>query len=481
MSIKEKAISGVIWNSAGRFIILGFEFITGIILARLLSPDDFGLVGMVTIFLVLSETLINSGFSQALIRKPECSEEDYATAFMFNLLTSAVLVITLYFVAPFISKFYENPGLSEIIRALAIGLCLNAVSFVQRTKITRQLDFEKLTKISVIASIGSGVMSIVMAMNGFGVWSLIGKTLSRDTISCAFLWIWSRWTPIFKFYKNSFTELFSFGSRLVMSGLIGILTNNIVYVVLGKYFLVSDVGYYNRAELFKNLPSQNIENIITSVGYPVLAKLQNQPEEFKTAFQRMLLVSGFIISVLMSGLFGISQSMVVLLLGDEWTMAAEYLMYLCPVGLLYPLWTINLNVFNIVGRADLYLRMQFFMQILTLASVISAIFLSIQWMILFLSVTSLASYILFAARAQKFTRYTLAEQSKDILPGLAISVSMGVLVYFIDLISVFSPLITLCLQLFSGAAYLIMMSEWTAYPPYLYLKKIISERIKIPG
>ncbi len=478
MSIKEQAISSVIWTSAGRIFNLGFEFIVGISLARILTPDDFGLVGMVTIFLVLSETLINSGFSQALIRKPVCTEEDFSTAFIFNLLASLFIATLMYFFSPYISKFYDKPILTGVIQLLGFGLCINAVSFVQKTNLTRKLDFEMLTKISILSSIVSGLLSIVLALNGFGVWSLVVKTLMRDGTSSALLWLNSKWKPVFKFYKSSFSELFQFGSRLVLSGILGILTNNMVYVILGKFYHVSNVGYYNRAELFKNLPSQNIENIISTVGYPILAKLQNQPEAFKNYFKRMVLVTGFIVAVLMCGLFSVAQPVIVILLGDEWITAAEYLKYLCPVGLIYPLWTINLNIFNIVGRSDLYLKLQLFMQLFTLISVMFAIFLSIQWMIVFLAITSLVSFILFAFFSQRFTNYSLLCQLKDLMPGLIISLSMGGLVYIIGAISGASIVTTLFLQVFSGFFYLIIVCELIEFREYIFIKSVLLDRIK---
>lgn len=477
MSFKEKAIAGLIWNSAGRFFILFFEFIIGVILARLLSPDEFGLVGMVTIFLILSETLINSGFSQALIRKPVCTEEDFSTAFTFNFFSSLLFMALLIIAAPAISSFYRSPILTPIIQVLSAGLFINAIGFVQRTRFTRNLDFKSLNQISIFSAIISGAVSIVFAVKGFGVWSLIVKSITRDFVSTVLLWVKSSGFPKFEFYKSSFRDLFGFGSKLVISGVFGIFTNNAVYIVLGKYFLVSDVGFYNRAELFKNLPSQNIESIVSSVAYPVLAKVQHDKESFYQYFRKTLLTTFFVISVSMCGLFGVAESFIPLLLGNEWKTTATFLMYLCPAAIIYPLWTLNLNVFNIFGLAGMYMKMQLVMQILTLISVLSAIFLSISWMIFFLGITSLFSFLIFAHFSGLHTGYTLKKQLTDITPSFLISLGMGILVYLIGNNSGMSLFVTFILQFFSGVLFIFVVSEMIKPFPYVQIKEILTHDI----
>lgn len=477
MSVKEKAITGVIWNSAGRFFILFFEFIIGVILARILSPDEFGLVGMVTIFLILSETLINSGFSQALIRKPECTEEDFSTAFTFNFILSLLFMALLMISAPAISSFYRSESLTPIIQVLSVGLFINAFGFVQRTRFTRNLDFKSLNQISIFSTIISGLVSVLLAVKGFGVWSLIAKSLTRDFVTTGLLWFKSSGYPKFEFYKSSFKDLFGFGSKLVVSGVFGIFTNNAVYIVLGKYFQVSDVGFYNRAELFKNLPSQNIENIVSSVAYPVLAKIQNNKDSFYQYFRKTLLTTFFVISVCMCGFFGVAESFITLLLGEEWKTSATFLMYLCPAAIIYPLWTLNLNVFNIVGLAGMYMKMQLVMQILTLVSVLTAIFLSITWMIFFLGITSLISFLIFAHFSGLHTGYTLRRQLSDIIPSFLISFGMGILVYMIGKISEMSLLVTFILQFLSGVLFVLVVSEIIRPFPYIQIKEIFIHNI----
>lgn len=477
MSLKEKAITGVFWSFTGRIFTLTFEFVVGIILTRMLSPGEFGLIGMVTIFLILSETLMNSGFSQALIRMPVCAEKDFETAFTFNIGISLFLIIILYISAPYVAGFYQNTQLTSIVQVLGAGLIFNAFSFVQRTRLTRELDFKSLNKISIFSTIGSGSVALFFAFQGYGVWSLVIKTLSRDFLQTLLLMLKSRWIPKIKFYKKSFTALFRFGSKMMVSGLLGIVTNNIVYVLLGKYFHVSDVGYYNRAELFKNLPSQNVESIISTVAYPMLAKLQDDKEAFKDFFRKVFLMTFYIISILMCGLFAVSDTLILIALGEDWTTSAQYLMYLCPLGLLYPLWTLNLNIFNIYGKADIYLRLQTIMQILTVVSVFSGIFFSVKIMIFFLTISSLLSYGIFGYNSGKLTGYTLLNQIREILPVFFISLIMGIIVYLIDAGTNFTKPVLLIVQLVSGTGIILILSEIFKPDPYRFLKQLALSRL----
>jgi teichuronic acid exporter len=477
MSLKDRAISGALWSSFGRFVILALELVVGIILARLLSPEEFGLVGMIAVFLAISEIFINSGFSQALIRKIECSEEDFSTAFIYNFLGSFFIFTLLYFFAPYISDFFEQQQLTAIIRVLGFGLFITALGFVQRTKLTRRIEFKLLSKISVYSSFGSGILSILVAIYGFGVWSLVAKTISRDLITCILLWRWSKWKPIWVFSKKSFKELFGFGSKLLISGLLGTFTNNFIYVILGKYFNISDVGYYNRAELFKNIPSQNMESIITGVGYPVMAKLQNDSSAFSNYFKKILKTSAFLIIILMAGLMAVSENLVLFVLGVDWATSGDYLFLLCPIGALYPLWTINLNVFNIIGRSDIYLKMQFFNQLLTVISVLIASFYSVKMMIVLLTITSLLSYILYAINAQKYTGYKLVNQLRDLVPFIVISLLMFTVVTLLGNSLSTSLLLKLIIQIFTGILVIVLTCEILKIKEYILLKEIIQNII----
>ena len=244
MSLKQKAVSGLLWSFIDSSARLGIQFIIGIILARLLSPKEFGLVGMLTIFIAVSQSFIDSGFSQALIRKKDPSQEDYSTVFYFNMATAIICFFILFFCSGLISRFFKEPQLKPLVQVLGLSLVINAFAIIQQTILTRRIDFKLQTKISVISSILSGIVAVWMAFAGYGVWSLVIKTLTMYAITSILLWSWNRWRPVLVFSIHSFKELFSFGSNLLISGLIDTIFRNVYYLVIGKSFSAQELGYY---------------------------------------------------------------------------------------------------------------------------------------------------------------------------------------------------------------------------------------------
>ena len=256
--LKQKTISGLSWSFIDNFSKLGITFIVGIILARLLEPREFGLVGMTTIFIAISQSIIDSGFTQALIRKQNCTQKDYSTVFYFNLVNGIVFYLVLFFAAGLISHFFNEPKLALIIQVLALSLIINSLAIVQRARLTKEINFKLQTKISIIATTLSGIIGIWMAYTGYGVWSLVIKSLAGFAFTSILLWSWNKWIPHLVFSKDSFKEMFSFGSKLLVSGLIDTTYRNIYLLIIGKYFSATELGYYTRADQFKNLPSRTL-------------------------------------------------------------------------------------------------------------------------------------------------------------------------------------------------------------------------------
>ena len=280
-SLKQKTISGLIWSFIDSIAGQGISFIVGIILARLLSPKEFGLIGMLTIFIAISQSFIDSGFRQALIRKQDCTQTDYSTVFYFNIAVGVAFYILLFAFANSISNFFHEPVLKELIKVLGLALIINSFTMIQSTLLTKRIDFKLQAKISIIASLISGIISIYMAYTGLGVWSLVALTLIKYATNSILLWYWNKWKPALLFSKKSFKELFSFGSNLLVSGLIDTIYRNIYYVIIGKYFTAVELGYYTRAEQFQSLPSANLQGIIGRVSYPVLSTLQHDLPKLK--------------------------------------------------------------------------------------------------------------------------------------------------------------------------------------------------------
>ena len=477
MSLKSKTITGVLWSAVDNFAAQAITFLVGIILARLLTPAEFGLIGMLAIFISVSETFINSGFTNALIRKNDATETDYSTVFYFNLAAGITLFLILLFSAPLIGRFFNEPQLVPIVRVLAIGLIISSLTIIQRTTLTKRIDFKLQAKISLISGILSGIIAIAMAYKGFGVWSLVVKTLSAQAITSLLLWLWNRWRPTLVFSRKSFKELFSFGSKLLASGLIDTLYQNMYYVIIGKFFSPADLGFFTRAKGFVDLPSTNLDAVMTRVTYPVLSQMQDDKVKLKAGYKRMIKSIMFISSVLLIGMAAIAEPMIITLIGEPWRKAILYLQIISFIGMLYPLHALNLNMLQVLGRSDLFLRLEIIKKIISIPAIVIGVLISIEAMLIGMCFNSLIAYFINSYWSGKFIKYPMREQVADILPGLGIALLMGVGVYFAGLLLPFSYLIRLIIQLALGAILTIGISELLKPEAYVELKRIAIDTI----
>lgn len=478
MTLKEKTISGVIWNAVSNFSTKGIDFIVGIILARLLTPKEFGLIGTITIVIVLSEVFINSGFNQALIRKQNCTQKDYSTAFFFNFFVAVFLFFVLLITAQPISSFFNNSELKPLIQVLGFGLIISSFTLVQQATLTKRIDFKLQTKVRLSASILSGIVGIAMALTGFGVWSLVARNLSNRGLQSLFLWVWNRWKPEWIFSKESFKDLFGFGSKLLASGLIGTLLNNLNYLIIAKYFSAQDLGYFTRAEMFKKLPSENVSSIITTVAYPVLASVQDDRVMLKNYFRKMFVNTFFIIVVLMVGLAAVSDTLILTLIGEKWLPSVELLQLLCFAGLMFPLNSMNINILNVVGRSDLYLKLQLIVQVLAIPNIFIGVFFGIKALIIGMNVIALIGYVIFNYESNKVIHYSIKEQLFDVLPSFILAAIMGGIVFFIGYFTNLSNLTTLIIQVIAGGLFVIISGELLKIKEYIFIKKTLFDKIK---
>ena len=479
MTLREKTINGVIWNAISNFSVKGIDFIVGIILARLLTPGEFGLIGTITIFLVLSEVFINSGFNQALIRKQDCSQKDYSTAFFFNLSVAIFLFLILLLIAQPISSFFNEPQLKPLIQVLGIGLIISSLTLVQQSILVKRIDFKLQTKINIVSSILSGILGIYMAFTGFGVWSLVTRSLANRGLISFFLWIWNKWKPEWIFSIESFKNLFGFGSKLLVSGLIGTLLNNLNYLVIAKYFSTQQLGYFTRAEMFKKLPSESISSIITTVAYPVLATVQDDRMLLKSYFKKMFLNTFFIIVILMVGLASTAENLILTLIGEQWLPSVIMLQLLCFTGIMVPLNSMNVNILNVVGRSDLYLKSQLIVQLLTIPNVFIGITWGIIPMIIGINLITIIGYVIYNNQSKKIINYPLKEQLFDVFPSVVIALIMGLIVLLVGYFSQLSSFPTLLLQIFSGCLFVILYGELFKVKEYDFIKQTITEKLNV--
>jgi len=476
-ALKQKTFNGLLWSFMDNFANLGIQFVAGIILARILTPREFGLIGMITIFVAISQSIVDSGFSQALIRKKDCTRTDYSTVFFFNLVAGIVFFTVLFFAAPAISSFFNEPELKSIVQVLGLVLIINSLTIIQRTILTRRINFKLQARISVIASTGSGIIAITLALLNFGVWSLVALQISKQAINSTLLWLWNRWKPKFVFSKDSFNELFGFGSKLLISGLIDTTYRNIYYLIIGKYFSAVELGYYTRADQFRNLPSQNITGVIQRVTYPVLSSIQDDIPRLRTNYQKLIRSTMFITFILMLGMAAIAKPMILTLIGEKWLPSVIYLQMLCFVGMFYPLHALNLNMLNVQGRSDLFLKLEIIKKSLAIPTIIVGVIWGIKIMIAGMMVNTIIAYYLNSYWSGRKIGYSFKQQVKDILPSFILAASVSALVFGLGIVLPFNPLIKLSIQVLAGALLIITISEMIRFRDYLFLKELFLKKI----
>ncbi|MDY3032358.1 MAG: lipopolysaccharide biosynthesis protein [Odoribacter sp.] len=476
-SLKNKTIKGSFWSFTDSILGSGITFVVGLVLARILTPHEYGLIGIISIFISIFNSIVDSGFSNALIRKNDASDVDYDTVFLFNLLLSLFIFCGFYLLAPFVGEFFNEPQLVLLCRVMAIIIIINAFAIIQRTLFVKKVDFKTQTKVSLIASISSGFIGVCMALMNFGVWSLVGQQISRQFLNTLFLWIYGHWKPQFQFSISSFNELFGFGWKLLVSSLINTIWNEIYQIVIGKFYTSSVLGQYTRAQQFALLPSSNLTSVIQRVTYPVLSSIQNDVERLKQAYCRVIRVSTLITFVLMLGLAATAESLVLVLVGEQWLPSVKFLQIICFSYMLYPLHALNLNMLQVQGRSDLFLRLEIIKKIIALGPILLGVFIDIYWMLVGSIFTGFFAYYLNAYYSGPFLKYGIWQQVKDILPSLGVALTMALIVYGIGCFP-WSPFLLLPLQIFAGAVITIFLCHFFKLEEYIELKNIVLSYIK---
>ncbi|NPE25742.1 lipopolysaccharide biosynthesis protein [Prevotella sp. PCHR] len=357
-SVKQETLSGVKWTAIEKFSVQGIQFLLGLIMARLLSPSDYGTVGMLAIFFAVSQTFIDSGFGNALVRKIDRTETDFSTVFYFNIVVSVACYILLFTIAPWVGSFFNMSILCPILRVQSINLILNSMMGIQVAKLTIDINFKALAKRSLWSSIVSGVFGIILAYNGFGVWALVYQSILSTFINLVFIWIYCKWKPRREFSWQSFRELFSYGSKLLLSGLLNTIYVNLTPIIIGKYFSPRDLGFYSRGTHLARYPGDNINGVLQRVTFPVFAKLQNDDEHLIHAYRKYISITSMCIfygCVLMAS---IGKPLVLLLLSSKWAEAIIYLQIFSFSIMFDHINSINLNLLQVKGRSDLFLRLE---------------------------------------------------------------------------------------------------------------------------
>lgn len=459
MSLRQKTIDALFWSFLERMGQQGIQFFISIILARLLLPEDFGLIVMLTIFMAIAQSFVDSGFGQALIQKQDVTYIDECSIFYFNIFVGILAAACLCLAAPSIAAFYNQPLLTPLTYALSLNLIINAFGLVQTTLLTKHIDFKTQLKVSMIAALLSGIIGVVMAYKGFGVWSLVVQLLTSNLFRTILLWFFNTWRPSLIFSFTSLRTMFAFGSRLLASGLLDTFFTNIYFVVIGKLFSPVSLGFYTCAKGLQQLPVSGLSSIISRVTFPVFSLMQDDKPRLKHGVRKALTLLVMIIFPLMIGLAVVAKPLVIVLLTEKWLPCVPYLQLLCAVGMLYPVHVINLNVLKAQGRSDLFFKLEILKKILVTISIVTTYRWGIEAMLWGQIVTSFLAYYLNAYYTGKLLNYSLFEQIRDLAPYFIASFTMGALVFLFEkIVDINFSMLLFCQVVIGVISYFIICS-----------------------
>lgn len=430
-SLKDKTVKGVIWSAVDRFSAQGIQFVFSILIARLLVPEDYGVIAMLGIFLGVSNSFIDSGFGTALVRKLDRTETDFSTVFYFNTVVAVLFYLGLFFAAPVIADFYNTPLLVSVTRIVALTLPIGALSGIHNAKLSIAIDFKSRAKISVVSAVLTGAAGLWMAYSGYGVWALVVQSVFASIIRTMMLWIIVKWRPNFVFSWKSFKELFAFGSKLLASGLLDTIYNNIYPLVIGKVFSSSILGVYSKAKALAEFPSSNITGVLQNVTFPVLSTIQNEEERLADAYKRFLKISAFVIFPLMLGLSSVADPFIRLVLTDKWENAIYLLQIICFAMMWYPIHAINLNILQVKGRSDYFLKLEIIKKVQGIIILCITVPMGIVAMCYGQVISSMISLVWNTYYTKKLIGYGYWAQMRDLLPIFIHSLIMWGLVLFI--------------------------------------------------
>jgi teichuronic acid exporter len=471
--------SSFLWSAIDQLINFSFSLFIGIFLARFLSPADFGLVGIVMIFIVICDTLVNSGFYMALIRKDLCSNQDYSTAFFFNVLISLALYVVLFLTSEWVAVYFSQAQLTTLIRVSGLVLIFDAFSLVQRAHLARELNYKILTRISMLSLVVSGLISIIMALNGYGVWSLVFNRLIGRFLVTILHWYWCKFYVSFSFNWNSFIELFSFGSKLMLSSLISAFTSNAYFFVIGKFMSSLQLGYFTKAQELASIPAKNIEAIVSRVSFPVFSRRSEDKDRLLNNYIMIIRTTMFITFLLMFGLIAISDSLIVILLGEKWIPSIFIFQMLAVIYSLLPIQSLNLSILNVYGMSDRFLKLEIVKTSLTFGTIIFGYLWGMEIMLWSMIFSSVLSLYINSFWSGKVIGYNFVNQLRDISVSLCIAGSMCFFISYLGDLLNGSLLFKLSIQVLVSFLYVGVICKYFVVKEFFFLIDIVLSQLKI--
>ena len=477
MSLKNQATSGLVWTFAEQFGNQIIGFVVSLVLARILLPSQFGLIGMISVLIGLGRVLVDSGMTQSLIRNPDLTSEDFSTVFYFNLAASILIYVIIFFAAPLVAQFYEQPILISVIRLYCLTFIFSAFSAVQLAKLTKSMNFKVQTLVSIPASIIGGIVGIIMAYNDFGVFSLVWSQIVMSVIRNSQIWIYSKWTPGFSFSISKFKEHFNFGYKMALSGVLEVLFKNAYLLVIGKYYSAKQVGFYTRADTMNQLPVNNISNALKKVTYPLFAEIQGDNIRLKRVYKQLMQMVIYVLAPLLILVAVLAEPIFRFLFTAKWLPAVPYFQILCFTGILKPIHSYNLNVLKVKGRSDLFLKLKLYEKLLIVVGIIIGLQFGIYGLLYSQVIASGLIFFINAHKANEFINYSAWEQIKDISPPFFLAILCGGVVFLIDIkiedqLDIFRILIGGTV----GAVIYLLSSVLLKMQSYQHLRNIIARK-----
>lgn len=474
-NLKQNVFSNVIWRFAERTGAQLVGFIVSIVLARILSPSDYGIVALVSVFTTIMQVFVDSGLGNALIQKKDADDVDFSTVFYTNIAFCLVLYLIIFISAPLIAKLYNNEDLIAVTRVLGLTIVISGVKNVQQAYVSRKMIFKKFFFATLVGTIGAGVLGITLAINGAGVWALVAQQIFNLTVDTIILWITVKWRPKKFFSFTRLKELFSYGWKLLVSSIIDTVYNNVRQLIIGKFYSSSDLAYYNKAKQFPELIVNNVNTSIDSVLLPTMSREQENKEKVRTMTRRAIKTSIYIMAPLMMGLAFTANNVIKILLTDKWSASVPYLIVFAITYMFWPVHTANLNAIKAMGRSDLFLKLEIIKKAVGVILLLLTFRISVWAMALSFLISGVISQIINAWPNRKLLNYSYLQQFKDILPSIVLAVVMGIIVYLINFLRL-PTLVTLIIQIILGAIIYIGGSALLKFESISYVIDILKHR-----
>jgi len=477
MTLRKKTITGIIWNFTEQLGRRGISVVITLLLARFLVPSDFGLVAMMAVFLAVAESLMNSGFKQALIRLQDAEQVDFNTAFYANICLGVLSYLLLFLAAPFIAQFYDEPRLIILIRVAGLNILIHAFQVVQSSILSRELNFKVQLQATIPAGIISGIIAVSLAFAGIGVWALIVQMLLATLITTVLLWWLQGWRPTARFSRPSLWGIYNFGYKLFLSGLLDTIFQNLYVIVIAKLFAATVAGHYFFAKKITDVVVSQLVSAVQTVTYPALATFQDDNVRLKAGYRKVIGITTFLLSPAMLLLTAVAEPLFVFLLPEKWHTAVMYLQLMCIANVMYPLHAINVNILQVKGRSDLFLVAEIIKKIIAITILAISYRYGVIGILIGQIVTSVLCYVPNCYFSNKLINYTVREQMADFMPGLALAGAVAIVIYGAGYLLHWPALVKLMIFAVAAGGMYVVGAHVLKLQAYLMAREIIKARM----